>query len=97
VKKNHIEICQRNFFVRINRPFIFLQITALVVKTKGLSYEFAVVAIRDCVELSYTISPTKLVWVNQTLNNERLSSETSTLFTISTPCNELLDCLIDSV
>jgi hypothetical protein len=37
------------------------------------------------------------VWVNQTLNNETMFNETSTAFTISTPYNELLDCLNDSV
>ena len=58
MKKNHIEFCQSNFFVRTKRPFIFRQVIALVVRTAGLSYEFAVVAIRDCVELSYTVSPT---------------------------------------
>ena len=34
--------------------------------------------------------------VNQTLNNERLSSKTSPVFTIFALCNELLDCLAKS-
>ena len=61
MKKNHIKLCQSNVFVRIKRPFIFRRLLPFsneVVKATGLSYEFLVVSIRDCVELSYTVSPT---------------------------------------